>query len=106
MSRSKATSMSNTGMSGQWTALLAAATILFAAALHPVRANAQQGGAPTNLHHAQQVQAAVEGGEKASQDANVTPLMSKPLPDFPGKEVLMLTVTYPPGGSDPVYRHH
>ena len=106
MSRSKATSMSNTGMSGQWTALLAAATILFAAALHPVRANAQQGGAPTNLHHAQQVQAAVEGGEKASQDANVTPLMSKPLPDFPGKEVLMLTVTYPPGGSDPVHRHN
>ena len=91
-------------MSGQWTALLAAATILFAAALHPARANAQQGGAPTNLQHAQQVQPAVEGGEKTSQEAKSTPLMSKPLPDFPGKEVLMLTVTYPPGGSDPVHR--
>ena len=25
--------------------------------------------------------------------------------DIPGKEVLMLTVEYPPGGSDPVHRH-
>lgn len=106
MSKSKATSMSNTGMSGRWTALLAAATIVFVAASHPARANAQQGGAPTNLRHAQPVQTAVEGGEKASQEANVTPLVSKPLPDFPGKEVLMLTVTYPPGGSDPVHRHN
>jgi quercetin dioxygenase-like cupin family protein len=32
--------------------------------------------------------------------------MSKPLPDFPGKEVLMITVTYPPGGSDPVHKHN
>ncbi|WCM49492.1 cupin domain-containing protein [Pseudomonas sp. WJP1] len=27
------------------------------------------------------------------------------LPDYPGKEVLMLTVEYPPGGADPVHRH-
>lgn len=106
MSTSKATTMSNTGMSGQWRALFTAATILFAAALHPARANAQQGGAPTNLQHAQQVQPAVEGGEKAFQETKATPLMSKPLPDFPAKEVLMLTVTYPPGGSDPVHRHN
>ncbi|HEX9876409.1 MAG TPA: cupin domain-containing protein [Gammaproteobacteria bacterium] len=25
--------------------------------------------------------------------------------DIPGKEVLMLTVEYPPGGADPVHRH-
>jgi quercetin dioxygenase-like cupin family protein len=106
MSTSKATTMSNTGMSGQWRAQFTAATILFAAALHPARANAQQGGAPMNLQHAQQVQPAVEGGEKAFQERNATPLMSKPLPDFPAKEVLMLTVTYPPGGSDPVHRHN
>jgi quercetin dioxygenase-like cupin family protein len=52
------------------------------------------------------VQPAIEGGKKATQEANATPLMPKSLPDFPGKEVLMLTVTYPPGGSDPVHRHN
>ncbi len=30
--------------------------------------------------------------------ASVTPLTSKDLPDFPGKEVLMITVDYPPTG--------
>jgi len=35
----------------------------------------------------------------------VTALMTKPLPDYPGKEVLMLNVEYPPGGADPVHRH-
>jgi quercetin dioxygenase-like cupin family protein len=32
--------------------------------------------------------------------------MSKDLKDFPGKEGLMLTVEYPPGGADPVHRHN
>jgi quercetin dioxygenase-like cupin family protein len=40
------------------------------------------------------------------QNANVTPLMSKDLPDFPGKEGLMITVEYPPGASDPIHRHN
>lgn len=35
-----------------------------------------------------------------------TPLMTKALPDLPGKEALMLTVVYPPGGADPVHRHN
>jgi len=35
----------------------------------------------------------------------VTPVMSKDLPDLPGKEALMLSVEYPPGGADPVHRH-
>lgn len=35
----------------------------------------------------------------------VTSLMTKPLPDFPGKELLMITVEYPPGGGDPIHRH-
>ncbi|HEY4369112.1 MAG TPA: cupin domain-containing protein [Steroidobacteraceae bacterium] len=30
---------------------------------------------------------------------------SKELADIPGKEVLMLTVEYPPGGADPIHRH-
>ncbi len=38
--------------------------------------------------------------------AKVTPLMSKNLTGFPGKEGLMITVDYPPGASDPVHRHN
>jgi len=38
--------------------------------------------------------------------ASVTPLTSKDLPEFPGKEVLMITVEYPPGGVDPIHRHN
>jgi quercetin dioxygenase-like cupin family protein len=41
-----------------------------------------------------------------AQDAKVTSLMSKPLSDNPGKELLMITVEYPPGASDPVHRHN
>ena len=38
--------------------------------------------------------------------ASVTPLTSKDLPEFPGKEVLMITVDYPPGSMDPIHRHN
>jgi quercetin dioxygenase-like cupin family protein len=41
-----------------------------------------------------------------AQDAQVTPLMSKDLAEFPGKEALMITVVYPPGASDPIHRHN
>jgi len=41
-----------------------------------------------------------------AQDAKITELMSKDLPEFPGKEGLMITVEYPPGHSDPVHRHY
>ena len=41
-----------------------------------------------------------------AQDAKVASLMVKPLPDFPGKDVQVLTVEYPPGGHDPVHRHN
>jgi quercetin dioxygenase-like cupin family protein len=41
-----------------------------------------------------------------AQDAKVTPLMSKDLPECAGKEGLMITVVYPPGASDPVHRHN
>ncbi len=36
----------------------------------------------------------------------VTSLMSKDLTNMPGKEVLMITVEYPPGWSDPIHRHN
>ena len=41
----------------------------------------------------------------SADDAVVSPLMLKDLADIPGKEVLMITVEYPPGGTDPVHRH-
>ena len=41
-----------------------------------------------------------------AQEAKVTSLMSKALADNPGKEVLMITVEYPPGSVDPIHRHN
>ncbi|CAB3845826.1 MAG: cupin domain-containing protein [Achromobacter mucicolens] len=38
-------------------------------------------------------------------DPIVTELMTKALPDIPGKDALMLIVDYPPGGADPIHRH-
>jgi quercetin dioxygenase-like cupin family protein len=45
-------------------------------------------------------------GMLLAQEAQVTPLISKDLPDFPGKEGRMITVVYPPGASDPIHRHN
>ena len=45
-------------------------------------------------------------GTLMAQEPEVTPLMSKDLKDFPGKEGLMITVEYPPGGADPIHRHN
>jgi quercetin dioxygenase-like cupin family protein len=42
-----------------------------------------------------------------AQEAKVTELFSKDLTDLPNnKEGLMITVEYPPGGSDPIHRHN
>jgi quercetin dioxygenase-like cupin family protein len=38
--------------------------------------------------------------------ASVTSLTSKDLPELPGREVLMITVDYPPGSVDPIHRHN
>jgi quercetin dioxygenase-like cupin family protein len=42
----------------------------------------------------------------AAPPADVKQIMSKPLPDIPGKEGLVLMVTYPPGGADEIHRHN
>lgn len=39
------------------------------------------------------------------REPKVTPVMSKDLADIPGREVLMITVEYEPGGADPVHSH-
>ena len=43
-------------------------------------------------------------GTAMAQQAKVT--MSKDLTENPGKEVLMITVEYPPGASGPIHRHN
>jgi quercetin dioxygenase-like cupin family protein len=45
-------------------------------------------------------------GTPQAPEAKVTPLMSKDLPELPGKEVEMITVEYPPGSIDPIHRHN
>ena len=41
----------------------------------------------------------------AAPQAKVTPLTTQSLPEYPGKEVQMIVVDYPPGRVDPVHRH-
>jgi len=41
-----------------------------------------------------------------AQEIKVTPLISRDLTEFPGKEGTMITVVYPPGGSEPIHRHN
>ena len=38
----------------------------------------------------------------AQKPPEVTPLMSRDLTESPGRDVLMITVEYDPGGADPV----
>lgn len=45
-------------------------------------------------------------GVVQAQGTKATPLMSKELTEVPGKEILMVTVEYPPGAVDPVHRHN
>jgi quercetin dioxygenase-like cupin family protein len=42
----------------------------------------------------------------SAQTTKVSPLFTHDLPDIAGKEGMMLTVEYPPGGSDPIHRHN
>jgi quercetin dioxygenase-like cupin family protein len=46
------------------------------------------------------------GSTLVAQDATIRSLLSRDLTATPGKELLMITVEYPPGGSDQVHRHH
>jgi quercetin dioxygenase-like cupin family protein len=45
-------------------------------------------------------------GMPMTQDATVRSLLSRDLAGGPGRELSMITVEYPPGGSDPVHTHH
>jgi quercetin dioxygenase-like cupin family protein len=41
----------------------------------------------------------------SAQDPTAAALMTKELADIPGKEALILTVEFAPGGADPIHRH-
>jgi quercetin dioxygenase-like cupin family protein len=45
-------------------------------------------------------------GTAMAQEPKVTSLMSKDLPEAPGREVLMITVEHAPGGSSAIHRHN
>ena len=45
-------------------------------------------------------------GTAMAQQPKVTGLMSKDLPESPGREVQMITVEHAPGGSSPIHRHN
>ena len=45
-------------------------------------------------------------GMAIAQPPKVTELMSKDLPESPGKELLVIAVEHAPGGSNPAHRHN
>jgi len=48
----------------------------------------------------------LQSGTLMAQEAKVTPLLSEVLTDMSGKEGLMISVEYAPGGSSPIHRHN
>jgi len=46
------------------------------------------------------------GVAASAQEPKVTPLMMKSLTDIPGKQLVVLTVEYAPGGADAPHRHN
>jgi quercetin dioxygenase-like cupin family protein len=50
--------------------------------------------------------AGTAGAQQEPPQAHVTSLMTKVLANYPGKEAVVITVDYPPGGESPVHRHN
>src|SRR5262245_22500695 len=48
----------------------------------------------------------IVAGPAMAESPKVASLMSKDLPESPGKELLVITVEHAPGGSSPVHRHN
>jgi quercetin dioxygenase-like cupin family protein len=65
------------------------------------------------IHHLLSLLALLWSGAVAAQSQpapaapgpKVTTVMTEALPDYPGKEAMILTVDYPPGGSSPIHHH-
>lgn len=50
--------------------------------------------------------ASIVNAKEEPPQAQVKPLMNKILAEHPGKEAVVITVNYPPGGESPVHRHN
>ena len=50
--------------------------------------------------------AGTAGAQQVPPEAHVTPLMTKALADYPGKDAVVITVDYLPGGESPLHRHN
>lgn len=50
--------------------------------------------------------AGAANAQQTPPPAHVTPLMTKALADHPGKDGVIITVDYPPGGESTVHRHN
>lgn len=48
----------------------------------------------------------IMGGSLAAQEPTIESLLTTDIVGASGKELLMITVEYEPGASDPVHRHH
>ena len=93
------------GMSRARVYILAAVTIIWASLISPARATAaQRASDATNLRHIHD--AAVEGTTAALGEDRASQVMSQLLPDIPGKQVVILAITYPPGHSGVVHKHN
>jgi quercetin dioxygenase-like cupin family protein len=85
--------------------ILAAVTVIWASVLSPTRATAaHRGSDATNLHDIHH--ALVQGGTTALGEGQASQVMSQLLADIPGKQVVILAITYPPGHSGAVHRHN
>jgi quercetin dioxygenase-like cupin family protein len=49
---------------------------------------------------------AADSPPRGAPAATVKPVLTQALPDLRGKEVMMVTVEYPPGGASPAHRHN
>ena len=75
-------------------------------ALHPRRLGRRTKGATMTTKLVALVLLCLMTGTAMAQEARVTSLMSKELPENPGKEMLMIIVEHAPGGSSPIHRHN
>jgi quercetin dioxygenase-like cupin family protein len=75
-------------------------------ALHPRRLGRRTKEATMTTKLVALVLLCLMTGTAMAQQAQVTELMSKDLPENPGKEMLMITVEHAPGGSSPIHRHN
>ena len=85
--------------------MFSAMTIIWAVIFLPSRAKAvQRASDATNLH--QNRHATAKGGVTILGEERAEQVLSHLLPDIPGKQVVILSITYPPGYSGSVHRHY